>query len=203
MRNLRVLLTVLLMGWAAGMLLSDVEGSAESGKKGKTPPPTKAPTKAKAPKAAKPSVHTKVNTKVKPAGSKQPEAQKTSDQQLVQAFRVLQSVHKTLKMADHDYGGHRSEAMNDISKAEHQLQHALQHQGQKAPKGGTTAAPAWHPEPQKLSNAQLAAAIPTLQKTITVLEKANHDYGGHRGKALADLHQATTQLQKALRHVKK
>jgi hypothetical protein len=53
-------------------------------------------------------------------------------------------------------------------------------------------------EPQKISNMQLAQAIPVLQQTIVFLNNANHDYHGHRAAAIHDLGQAIGQLQKAL-----
>lgn len=51
--------------------------------------------------------------------------------------------------------------------------------GSTAPRGKPPASK-WHREPQTLSNAQLAAAVPVLKKTIATLSQADHDYGGHR-----------------------
>ena len=138
---------------------------------------------------------------MKPVGAKMPESQKTSDQQLVQAYRILRSINKTLIMGDHDYGGHRAKAVRDVGKAEKQLQKALEFQGKKAP-GGKAVMPAWHPEPQKFSNAELASKIPVLHRTIALLEKADHDYGGHRVQAVADLRVAVMQLEIALKYAK-
>jgi hypothetical protein len=200
-------ITVSALGLALGALLS-LDTSEASGQTAKDAnktkaPKAKAPPKATPPKAAKPSVLTKANTSVKPVGAKEPEAQKTSDQQLVQGYRVLRSVKKTLSLADHDYGGHRADAMRDIGKAEGQLREALAYQDKKAPKEGKTAAPPWHPEPQRLSNAQVAAALPVLHRTLAVLERANHDYGGHKANAVADLKTAVSQLKQALTYAKK
>ena len=54
-----------------------------------------------------------------------------------------------------------------------------------------------------ISDQQLAGSIPVLQQTITLLREANHDYGGHRAKAVTDLQKAIRQLEKALDYSKK
>jgi len=144
------------------------------------------------------------------------EPQKQSNMQLVQAIHMLQSIKKTLEGADHDYGGHRADAVRDIGKAEKQLREAL-HAVHKMPgnpmgvvgkgagiqgKGGAgnPGKGNAHPEPQALSNAQLAAAIPALEQVGVFLQKADHDYGGHRAAAVADLGAAITQLGTALKY---
>ena len=135
-------------------------------------------------------------------GPKKPhEPQKQSNQQLRQALHVLHSVKKTLEAADHDYGGHRAAAVHDVSAAAKQLRLVLNHgkrpgSGKPGRKPGQTGAK--HPEPQVLSDQQLAQAIPKLHAANAVLRKANHDYGGHRAKAITDIHKAITQLEKAL-----
>ena len=58
------------------------------------------------------------------------------------------------------------------------------------------------PEKQALSNSQLSQAIPTLKQTISTMNKANHDYNGHRGDAVRDLGRAVTQLEAALKYEK-
>lgn len=132
------------------------------------------------------------------------EPQQQSNQQLRQALHVLHSVKKTLQAADHDYGGHRAAAVRDVSAAAHQLRLALNHgkhsaTGKRKPgQGGKKP----H-EPQVLSDQQLAGTIPVLRETITVLRNANHDYGGHRAKAVTDLQMAIHQLEKALAFSKK
>ena len=89
-------------------------------------------------------------------------------------------------MADHDYGGHRVAAVRekkkDVKKAVQRLRLALNH-GRKKPKAGQKKGPGkgpHQPEPQAVSDKQLADSIPVLQQTISVLQNANHDYGGHR-----------------------
>jgi hypothetical protein len=129
-------------------------------------------------------------------GPKKPrEPQQQSDQQLRQALHTLHSVKKTLQGANHDYGGHRVAAIRDVGAAAHQLRLALH--SRKRPGGKPSTGPR-QPEPQALSDAQLAASIPVLRNAITLLQNANHDYGGHRAKAVTDLHKAIKQLEKAL-----
>ena len=145
-----------------------------------------------------------------PNPPQQPEAQKLSNAQLVQGLRVLRATKALLEGADHDYGGHRVDAIKAIGAAHHQLRLALESQqkgkkpgapgakgGKSGKKGGT------EPEPQPISDAQLADAIGTLQQTVAFLKKADHDYGGHRVQAIKDLGVAIEQLQTALKFVKK
>jgi hypothetical protein len=130
------------------------------------------------------------------------EPQSVSDHQLREALHILHSVKKTLEMADHDYGGHRAAAVRDISAAAHQLKLALEHvHKNKKPGTGKPGTGKGNPnrEPQVLSDKQLADAIPTLNATIALLQKADHDYGGHRAKAVTDLQAAIKQLEKALK----
>jgi hypothetical protein len=114
---------------------------------------------------------------------------------LRQALNVLQSIKLTLKGADHDYGGHRVKAIADITKAQNQLNLALKNAPKKKGKGKSNPLP----EPQALSDAQLLESMVFLKETVQLLEKANHDYGGHRAAAVQDLHRAIRQLDLALK----
>jgi hypothetical protein len=139
-------------------------------------------------------------------GGKTREPQAVSNQQLRQAIQVLRSAKTTLEMADHDYGGHRAAAVRDIKAAIHQLRLALANGHKK-----TTAPVGKNPgpvqgkgprqrEPQAVSDQQLADSIPVLRQTISVLQNANHDYGGHRARAVRDLQAAVRQLEVALKY---
>jgi hypothetical protein len=126
------------------------------------------------------------------------EPQQISNAQLHEALNVLQVTKKMLEGADHDYGGHRVNAIKAIGAAQRQLKLALQSQGKKAVKPanpGNKGAKSGkgrgkEPEPQAISNLQLADAIGILQRTVVLLENANHDYGGHRAAAVRDLNGA-------------
>jgi hypothetical protein len=138
------------------------------------------------------------------------EPQRVSNAQLHEALHVLQVTKKTLEGADHDYGGHRVASIKAIGAAQHQLKLALQTQTKTGKAGGKTGGKAVRPgkggkqpEPQDISNLQLAEAIPILQRTRTFLEKADHDYGGHRAAAVRDLGGAIQQLKLALEFEKK
>jgi hypothetical protein len=137
------------------------------------------------------------------------EPQSVSNKQLRDALHTLHSVKKTLEAADHDYGGHKAAAIRDVSAAAHQLKLALEHVHKKKPTG--TVKPGKRPgqkgqsqpEPQVLSDMQLANSVPVLKTTIDVLNQADHDYGGHRAKAVTDLQAAIVQLDKAIAFSKK
>jgi hypothetical protein len=145
-----------------------------------------------------------------PNPPQQPEPQKVSNAQLVQGLQVLRSIKVLLEGADHDYGGHRVDAIKAIGAAQHQLKLALETQ-QKGKRPGTPGAKGGksgkksttEPERQAISDAQLGDTIGTLQQTVAFLKKADHDYGGHRVQAIKDLGVAIEQLQTALKFVKK
>jgi hypothetical protein len=138
------------------------------------------------------------------------EPQKASNAQLRQALQVLHATKLTLEAADHDYGGHRVDAVKAIGAAQHQLKLALgtqvKHKKPAAPGAGKPANPGKGGkgnEAQNVSNMQLADAIPLLHNTALLLEKADHDYGGHRAAAVRDLGAAVKQLKVALQFEKK
>jgi len=133
------------------------------------------------------------------------EPQRVSNAQLHEALHVLRVTKTTLEGADHDYGGHRASAVKAIGAAQHQLKLALHTQTkQKNPgKGAKGKGKGKGREPQNISNRQLADAIPILVKTMTMLEKADHDYGGHRAAAVRDLGAACQRLKAALAFEKK
>ncbi|HMF19263.1 MAG TPA: hypothetical protein VKE98_18800 [Gemmataceae bacterium] len=58
-------------------------------------------------------------------------------------------------------------------------------------------------EPQAISNAQLRQALNVLQSIKLTLKGADHDYGGHRVKAIADISKAQNQLNLALKNAPK
>lgn len=134
---------------------------------------------------------------------KQPkrEPQVLSNAQLHQGLHVLQFTKKMLESANHDYGGHRVAAIKAVGAAEHQLKLALHSQTKKG--SGGKAGAGRKPEPQNISNLQLADSIVILERTRTSLQKANHDYGGHRAAAVRDLGGAIQQLKTALKYEKK
>jgi hypothetical protein len=131
-----------------------------------------------------------------------------SDQTITEALHVLGSVEHTLKHADHDYGGHRADAMHAISAAEKQLRlihhhHHKHHKTQpKVAKTGNkgNGGVKGEPELQAVSDQHLLAQIPKLHAAAHFISQANHDFGGHRAKAIKDIHHAIGQLQTALKY---
>jgi hypothetical protein len=140
-------------------------------------------------------------------GKVRTEPQAASNQHLHQAIQVLRSAKLTLEKADHDYDGHRAAAVREINASVRQLRLALEHGPRRrtALVGKQTGQGkgARQREPQAVSDQQLADAIPALRRTITVLQNANHDYGGHRANAVRDLHAAVRQLEAALKYSRK
>jgi hypothetical protein len=142
-----------------------------------------------------------------PGQGKKREPQNISNAQLREGLHVLQSTKKMMQGADHDYGGHRVAAIKAIDAAEHQLKRALQSQPKSKIAAVKTSKPrngqGKQPEPQNISNLQLADAIGILEQTRTLLVKADHDYGGHRAAAVRDIGAAIQQLKTALKYEKK
>jgi hypothetical protein len=137
---------------------------------------------------------------------KKREPQNVSNAQLREGLQVLQATKKMLQGADHDYGGHRVAAIKAIGAAERQLKLALgsQNKGKNAAgQIGKAVQGRKQPEPQNISNLQLADAIGILLRTRAFLEKADHDYGGHRAAAVRDIGVAVQQLKTALKYEKK
>ncbi len=137
------------------------------------------------------------------AQGKKKEPATLSDLQLADSIQTLRVARLTLENANHDYGGHRADAVRDISAAVKQLRLALEavHKGKLIPKGEKTKVKGGN-EPQAVSDAQLAATVPVLEQTATLLRMANIDYGGHRAQALTDLDAAVRQLKHALKYSK-
>jgi hypothetical protein len=140
------------------------------------------------------------------ARAKLTEPQKVSNAQLHTALHTLRVTNQTLKAADHDYGGHREAAIKAVTAAEHQLKLALEAVSPHHPKKeGQVARGGTHPkepEPQDISNVQLAESIGVLKDTIRYLRHTDEDYGGHRAHAIRDLEGAVAQLQLALQFEK-
>ncbi len=137
------------------------------------------------------------------AQGKKQQAATLSDVQLADSIHSLRVARLTLEAADHDYGGHRADAVKDIGAAIKEMKLALEavHKGKLIPKGDRKKEKAGN-EPQAVSDAQLAATVPTLEQTALLLKMASTDFGGHRAQAVADLESAVRQLKKALKYSK-
>lgn len=139
------------------------------------------------------------------AAQRKPESQKVSNSQLHFAIVELRATKKELEAADHDYGGHRADAVKAIGAAIHQLHEALQYETGKGAgaSGGKHVAPLPSgDETQRVSNRHLRHAIVVLRATKAELEAADHDYGGHRADAVKAVTHAMHQLEAALQYVK-
>ena len=134
---------------------------------------------------------------------------------LHRALRELREAKGHLEKAAHDYGGHRVAAIKDVNKALHQLHMALKFDSPKrrvtVPPVKTTA-PAVTPGipgagkptgPGTEKHPQIHRALHKLHQAKRSLERAAHDYGGHRVEAVKDIDRAINQLKQALAYDKK
>jgi hypothetical protein len=139
-----------------------------------------------------------------------------SNSALHMCIEQLRQTEAALKGADHDYGGHRVQAMEATHKAIEQLRTALKYEkgatnqragrGALAKAGGARRAAAGsvkgQPLPQAASDQVLEQGIAQLKAAKAELKGADHDYGGHRVASIAAIDHATAQLETALKFEK-
>jgi hypothetical protein len=110
---------------------------------------------------------------------------------------ILKDIHGTvalLNAANHDYNGHRAKAVHYLKEAAHALEQSPHHHAHHH-HTTTVKAPAVH-EDQKVSDAQLRAAVQQIKADMTVV--AALPASSHHQKALVDLAAAIKELDVAL-----
>jgi len=158
-------------------------------------------------------------------GSKNPHL---SDANLAYVKEHVETAIDRLSQDSHDYGGHRTDAVNDLRQADSYINSALSYDNSHerynssaagtvgatnvgasnfaagAPNGkpyGTAGGAGINRTPtiqQGQSNDSLAYASQHLELAIDGLQRDAHDYNGFREKALDSLQAARSQLQQAL-----
>jgi hypothetical protein len=114
------------------------------------------------------------------------------------ALYELKEARGELKDANHDFGGHREEALKAVDAAIRQLDEALM--GAKDPFGSFKVDKDIY---KKYDNhPHIRHSIVELKEARTQLKDAKHDFGGHREQALKDVDYAIEQLEICLKHVK-
>jgi len=109
-----------------------------------------------------------------------------------------------LQNDQHDYDGHRVRAIQDLQAARDQIGLGLAYdkgseseiEALKAQMNAVQSEWMRHPNGSDLNLAYIKRDV---EQVIDVLSRDNHDYGGHRVAAIADLKRARGQLQAALR----
>lgn len=144
---------------------------------------------------------------------------------LAHAAHEIKAVIESLEKAKHDFGGHREAAIKDCKAAEKQLREGhefdLKHdqegkekspvkaekaeKAEKNEKSVTKSDPETKDEKQhELSeHARIKHAITVLENAVDHLQKAPHDFGGHRVDAVKDCQAAMKQLGEALAFAEK
>ena len=114
------------------------------------------------------------------------------------ALHEMREAHKELKEAKHDFGGHREKALHDV--------HAAIVQVEKALEGADDAFKGYTPEKgiyDKYKNhPHLHHALHEMRLAHKQLKEASHNFGGHREKALHDLHAAIVQTEKCIEFIR-
>ncbi len=108
--------------------------------------------------------------------------------------KELHEIKLLLERADHDYKGHRAEAVKQLGEAIHTL-HPGHHANHKAGTGVKAAAKGKR-EPQALSDAQLRESVKALHAVHKQLEAAG---GEPAAKGAAHVHKAIKELEIALK----
>jgi hypothetical protein len=116
----------------------------------------------------------------------------TSKRALAHAAQVaeLKAARSLLEKADHDYQGHRAQAVHEIGVAIHALQGSHQHHAMHKSTGGNN-------ESQAASDAQLRQALKKMKTVESQLQGGSS--GGHTAKAAAAVKKAIQELETALK----
>jgi HEPN domain-containing protein len=136
-------------------------------------------------------------------------AQREPHPQIRKAIAALERAKTDLQRADHDFCGHRDEALEATNRAIEQLRKALnydKHEHAVAPlvssilvdselTGGVAQKP---PKRRRERHPFIEAAIRALESAKDDLQHAAHDFGGHRDEAVEAVNNATRQLHQAI-----
>ena len=117
---------------------------------------------------------------------------------LYRAHYELKEAQAELKVASHDFGGHRVKALEAVDAAIRQIDDCLKAVGDKVGpyKPEMTIYKGYKNHPH------IRHAIVELRASRMEMKEAKHDYGGHREKAIKDIDYAIEQLEKALEFAK-
>ncbi|MBI3204079.1 MAG: hypothetical protein HYZ29_21265 [Myxococcales bacterium] len=119
-------------------------------------------------------------------------AEKVEAQPHMRAARaLLQTAKGQLQRASHDKGGHRAKAVAHVDAALSEVAQGIAHDDSHSASASDHAAPL---EAQP----HMKAALKTLHGARAQLEKASHDKGGHRAKALKEVKLAIDQVEKGI-----
>ena len=149
-------------------------------------------------------------------GTGEYQEEKSRHPRIARALRALHEAIAYMKKAPHDFGGHREDAVQASEAAIKQLRLSLEYREHQV--GGvsnsaaniagslqtTTAlasltnSPAFQQE--KGVHPRIAKAIVELNEAVAYMQKAPHDFGGHREAAVQDSQTALAQLQVALEY---
>ncbi|MGB6987408.1 MAG: hypothetical protein WBD74_15655 [Candidatus Aquilonibacter sp.] len=131
----------------------------------------------------------------------------SSDQNLWHVHRRLEGVIQNLQHDQRDYGGHRTNAVNDLTTARGEIvaaeQYAVNTYHDDAACFQTSGSTGGGNEPsgnrgQGSSNQNLANLQTWLGRLITQLQNDDRDYGGHKGNAITSMRSAQTEIGAAI-----
>jgi hypothetical protein len=111
------------------------------------------------------------------------------------ALHELREARRELKEAAHDFGGHRLKALEAVEAAIVQVKKCLEAVGEKP----TGLAPKAEVYKKYKHFPHIHHALHELREAKHALEKAPHDFGGHRLQAIRDIDRAIHQLEEAIR----
>jgi hypothetical protein len=120
-------------------------------------------------------------------------AQKLAHLRLHKAIYEMEQAIAYLNEAPKVFGGHKQKAIEALEAATKQLKLALEAVGEPyVARKGKEASKGEGPHPR------ITSAINDLREAETYLEKAPHDFKGHKVKAIKDIRTAISELEAAL-----
>ncbi len=138
-------------------------------------------------------------------GQSAPAAAGPSDSNMAYVSRYVANAEAALQQDRHDYNGHRAAALTDVARARADIASALAYDNSHERYNLSAAAmvnadaEAAFERTQANSDRNLNYVRAHLERALDLLRRDNHDYGGYRVKAIADLEAARDQIGTALR----
>ena len=124
---------------------------------------------------------------------------RNSDNNLRWARYALEANIDMLVRDQHDYNGYRVRAIGEMQAARQQIVVALAYDRNHDDAMARAAAFRSAEGPDNRSDRNLVKVRRNVERIIDVLQRDNHDYGGHRVAAIGDLNQAIRDITLGLR----
>ena len=116
------------------------------------------------------------------------------------ALWELRDAHKELKETKHNFGGHKEKAIHAIHEAIKQVELILKHHGDPSVKGEPTRGDLSAVYKTYKHHPHLHHALHEARHAHRQIAETKHNFGGHKERALKDIHHAITQMEICLKN---